>query len=514
MGNTEKEKGGFFSNLFAALFGGNDADAEKKRQLKSIAKKLSKSKFNKFYKYNGNEAQPALGKQFYDIYKAIAPLQAMFNSIQNPNALKRIVVDYSLPEDVRKIEQSLSDENIIAISKKIPLNSLSSQVDERLSKISDFLNADRISTIDSLYKQILSLKAISTFDYYFFLKKFDKSIKENSFNSVPHFEHVNAEYLTDNLKDYIEAIWDTPFDSDWTNAFKFLRSIKGTEPISLNLWKKVLARLYALKNARTFEMIIQLATEDPLYVPNVTPLSSNIVEPFLDKLRSDVEKTVNGIIEKQRSAAENNIASQLFGETEIFPLTNYSESKNKLFEQKKLTTFNNTQALTYLKAFLIEVGKTNIREFYDVVVVRGTWDSPTLTSQISESYNELLSISDKITTFDSSLAEDGSIGMKIKTLLPKTERDTSSKNITNRLISEANETAYSYIMIATKDVVTIGKIIKTLVEDLQKPKPTLVSNYKELDHYLETPLKTFCVEIYKKIYLFTSLIKTSLVKNE
>lgn len=514
MENRKSDKGGFFSNLLEIIFGANDADALKKRQLKAISKKLSKSKFNRFYKFSGNEMLPAMGKQIYDIYKAIAPLQVMFNSIQNQNSLKHLAISFSLPEEIRTMEESLSEQNIIAMSKQIPLDRLSAQVEERIAKINDYLTMEKITQIDFLYKQLIAMKSISTFDYYFFLKKFDKTIRENSFSSPTHFEHVNAEYLVDDLKDYIEAIWDTPFESDWTTLFKLLKSLKGTEPISLGLWKRVLARLYALKNAKTFEMIIQLASQNPDYVPNVTQLSSNIVEPYMDKLKNDAENTVNTLIEKQRSATENNIAAQLFGTSEIVPLSNYSDNKNKILAQKRLVEFNNTQALSYIKTFLIEIVKTELREFYDVVVVRGTWNAQTLTSQISDYYNELLEISESITLFDAELAEAGAIGVKIRTLLPKTDRDTSSRNIANRLILQANENAYNYIMTCMRNIITIGKIIKTIVEDLQKNKPTLISNYKELDHYLETPLKNFCIEIYKKIYLFSSLIKTCLVKNE
>ncbi len=515
MGNEKKEKSGFFENILAALFGGKDSDAEKKRQLRAIAKKLSKSRFNKFYRYSGNEILPPLGKLFFELYKAVSPLQNLFNSIQNPNTLKQIVINFEIPEEIRTLEDSLNEQVIVGMSKKIPLDHLKTQVEEKLSKLNDFFTVEKITRIDSLYQQILALKAVSTFDYYFFLKKFDKQIRENNFSAAPHFEHVNAEYIADDLKDYIESIWDIPFDSDWTNALKLLRAFKGgQEPISLGVWKKIIARLVALKNAQTFEMIIRLSSADPNYQPNVQILKSNIVEPYLDKLKNDVENTINSLIEKERSATENNFASQLFGETEVMTLSNYAYSKNTIFEQKKLNSFDNCQALSYLKTFLIEVVKKDLREFYDVVVVRGTWNSTTLTTQISDCYNNLLTISDKVIEFDNTLAEDSMIGIKIKTLLPKTERDASSKNIVNRLISEANDTAYGFVMESSRDLITIGKIIKSLVEDLQKQKPTLVSNCKELEHYIDVPLKEFCVAIYKKIYLFASLMKSCIVHND
>ncbi|MDE5897878.1 MAG: hypothetical protein K2H09_01235 [Treponemataceae bacterium] len=106
---NKESSGGFIQNLLASLFGGNDADAEKKRQLKFIAKRLSKSRFNKFYHYPGNEALPPLAKFFYEIYKALAPAQIMFQNIQasqNKNLLNRLVFDFAGPAQGKSLEES------------------------------------------------------------------------------------------------------------------------------------------------------------------------------------------------------------------------------------------------------------------------------------------------------------------------------------------------------------------------------------------------------------------------
>ena len=147
MENEKKEKSGFFANILSALFGGNDSEAEKKRQLKSIAKKLSKSKFNKFYKYSGNEMLPAMGKLFFDIYKSIAPVQNLFNSIQNQNTLKHLVINFSMPEEIRALEDSLNKQVITGMSKQIPLDHLKIQVEEKLSKLNDFFTVEKISAM-------------------------------------------------------------------------------------------------------------------------------------------------------------------------------------------------------------------------------------------------------------------------------------------------------------------------------------------------------------------------------
>ena len=154
----------------------------------------------------------------------------------------------------------------------------------------------------------------------------------------------------------------------------------------------------------------------------------------------------------------------------------------------------------------MEYVKKDIREFFDVVVVRGQWDA-SLANPMSNAYQELLKISDEITTFDNDLSEDGGSGLKIKTLLPKTAHDPGAENIINRIISDSNEQARGYLVTASQDLITIGKTLKQLIEDYSKQKSEIVHNWRELERYIDHPMKEFSIGIYKKIYLFVQLMQ-------
>ena len=505
---------GFLQSILDSIFGKNDADAEKRRQLKNIAKKLSKSRYNKFYKFQGNEALPTLAKFMYEIYKVIYPAQTMFQSVANPNVLKRLSIDFLTTEEIRNIEESISEENLIKMSKEIPIANLQSQAQERISTYSDFFTLEKITEIDGLYKQLICMKDFCTFDFYFFLKKFNKGMREADFNTMPNFEKINAEYILGELKDFMAAAWTLPLDIDWTNCIKLLRAYKGVEPVTLQNWKKVIQRIQSLKSSGTFEMMIKLISSDPSATVELSDSNPNIIEPHLDKIKGDAEKTINQLIAQEKAHKTGDICSQLFPNIEISSLKNYSENWNTTLKHKRLETFNNVEALSYLKTFLLEIFKKNIREYYDIVLVRGQWETQPLCTSFSDAYNSLLQTADQIIQFDSELAEDGPIGIKIKTLLPKTDRDSSSKNIVNRLVNDANEAAYKFIVTSTRNLITMGKIIKTLIEDYGKPKAQIIGNWKELDKYSEVPLKDVNMDLYKKIYLFSTLIKESLTKME
>ena len=110
----------FFHKLLDSLIGGKDVDAFKKKQLKNIAKTLSKTRF-KFYKPSSDQALPLMGKFFFDLYKALSNCQTLFNSQQNPAYYKNVVIANGLSENQKKLVETLSEEAIkeMAVEKVI-----------------------------------------------------------------------------------------------------------------------------------------------------------------------------------------------------------------------------------------------------------------------------------------------------------------------------------------------------------------------------------------------------------
>ena len=130
-----------------------------------------------------------------------------------------------------------------------------------------------------------------------------------------------------------------------------------------------------------------------------------------------------------------------------------------------------------------------------------------LAAEMSNQYHALLEISDSITEFDEKMAEEGEIGIKIKTLLPRTERDKEANNIIRTILGDANSMAKDYLVAAARNMIGFAKTLKSLIEDYSKPKGEILMNWKELDRYAEHPIKTLGIEVYKTLYLFVSLLQ-------
>ncbi len=503
----QEEKQSFFQSLFANLFKSSNPEAEKKRKLKAIAKTFSKTKYHNFYRASTIEVLPPFAKLFYDIYKFVSPAQAIFKSNQNPNLYKAQVVNYSLSEKQIGLLEHFDQQKIMELARTVPIQQLSSKLDEEFSIFSAEFDNDRMNRTENIYKAFSILQDFCCFDYYVLLKKFASSIQEYNFNSVPNFEKINGEYITDDLKDFCSVAYAiTDENLLWNELFAFFKATQSTETISLGNWKKLVAKMKNIQQSGALELMIRHISGNTDYVTQVPSHYTSLIEPYVDKIQEEIRTTVSKIGSQQKESKALQLCDQIFGSSDFQTLHFYIAGANETFSKKELDTFDYTEPLNYLKGFLLEYVKKDIREFYDVVVVRGQWDA-SLANPMSNAYQELLKISDEITTFDNDLSEDGGSGLKIKTLLPKTAHDPGAENIINRIISDSNEQARGYLVTASQDLITIGKTLKQLIEDYSKQKSEIVHNWRELERYIDHPMKEFSIGIYKKIYLFVQLMQ-------
>ncbi|QTQ15691.1 DUF5312 family protein [Treponema parvum] len=502
----------FIQKIIDSIFGIGDPEVLKKKQLKSIAKDLSKSHFN-FYKFSSDEVLPSLAKFFYQIYKIISPAQTLIQSMNNPAAIKNSIVMSALSEDQLALSQELSEPAIREKTKSVPVSQLSEQIHQQIDQFVSSFDMEKITKIDLLYASFQRFQAFCTYDYFFLLKKFCPTLKEHDFTVQPHFESINSKYVKEDIKDFVSVALVLEKDEDWSSLFSFFKDSRGTEPLPMRSWTQILSRLHNMKRDRIFEKLIKLIDKDPFYEISITTQTTNVVEPFIEKVKNEALQTIQKLHGEQKKNQIDGLLTQLFGTEAIARLKNYTEEANSDFIKHKLPMFAYCQPLNYLKAFLLDFVKADFRAFADLVLVRGQWTSSPLSTPMSEAYNDLLDYSKKITEFDEKLAEDNEIGIKIKTLMPRTLRERDASNIASTLIEDANDAAKEFLVVCTQNLITIGKTVKTLLEDYAKmPRAEIIINWKELEHFSDEPIKDFGVRIYKKIYLFTQLMQTMIGK--
>lgn len=502
------EKENFFQALLSSLFKSSNPEAEKKRRLKNLAKTISKSKYHAFYRPATTEMLAPFGKLIFDLYKAVSPAQTFFRNTQNPQIFKRQIINYVLSENQIALLDQLDEQKILEQARTVPFAKLSQDVEHKLQVFTNDFNETRASKADTLEKAFSLFQDFCEFDFYMILKKFDSSYQEFSFNALPRLEKVNGEYIIDDLKDFLAVAYSITDDSiDWSILFDMFKETQSRELVSLGNWKKIIAKIKNLQSSKSLDLIVQHISQDFSYETKVSYHHASVIEPYIEKIENDTRALMSKIETEQKESKASSICMQIFGTADPQSLKYYTSEFNAPLEKKGLSILEYTEPLNYLKTFLVEFVKKTIREYYDVVVIRGQWDA-TLSAPMSNAYQELLKLSDEITGLDEMMAEEGAMGIKVKTLLPKTAHDAGAENIINRVVSDANDSARGFIIQGTQNLIVIGKTVKQLIEDYVLPKPVLVQNWKELEKFIEEPMKDFCVNIYKKIYLFVQLMQT------
>lgn len=506
--NTQEES--FFERFLGAIFNKKDPEAIKKRQLKQIAKSLSKTRY-KFYKPSSDQILPSFAKFFYEIYKAVSPSQLMFNTQQNPNAYKTMVVDYALSEEQKQMLEMLTEESITTMSSNMPFDQLQKKIKECISLVSSNFTKDKINQIDALYSKLMIFKSICTFDFYFLLKKFDSTLHENEFSSNPNFNTIDASYISEDLKDFVSVAWTLPLNEDWTDVMQYLKTTRGVEPIKPVQWTKIVSRLKQIRISGAFEMMIQLITKDPKFEPKVEMKTERIVESYIEKIKTQAQLTVKKLENEQKNSKIDSLVTQIFNSSAVFSTKYYTEAASAIFAKRGYQGYEYARPLNYLKAFLVEYVKKDVREFSDLVLIRGKWSAQELSQKMSNDFNFLMETSEKIINFDKKHNEEnGEIGMKLKMLLPRADRDKESANIIRTTFRDSNSIAKEFLVTTTRTLVAFAKTTKSVIEDYKKQRPELITNWKELERFTEHPISELSVGVYKKIYLFVNLMQSYL----
>ncbi|MBR4012337.1 MAG: hypothetical protein IKI98_05900, partial [Spirochaetaceae bacterium] len=293
----------------------------------------------------------------------------------------------------------------------------------------------------------------------------------------------------------------------WNDVFEMLKQNRGVTPMAPNLWNKILARIKDLRISGILEMLIQLSSSDPNYKVMETQKLERIAEPYYEKIKDTAEKTIKKLEKQQKDGKKSQLAVQVFGAENVVRLKHYTENNGIAFTKKRLAGYKYAAPLNYLKAFLIDYIKKDLRDFCDLVLVRGKWTTTALASPLSDAYNALLETSDTITAFDNRLSEDGEYGAKFKNYIIRVDRDIEAQKVMMSLLDDVNTDAKDLVAESSKKLIVVGKTIKALLEDHEKQRPEMLINWKEIDRFAETPIKDMGVDLYKKIYLFVSLMQ-------
>ncbi|MDC7228073.1 MAG: DUF5312 family protein [Spirochaetales bacterium] len=507
MSNSEA-KSGFLDKIFSILGRASDPEREKKRQLKELNKQLRKHKY-KFYRPKQEEALSALAKFFYEIYSIVGPAKLLLDHAEASVVLKTIIIENTLTEKQLEMRASFEDSEIRAAVEesggnvKFVTDSLKSD----LVNFFSIFDTSRVQSINTTFNLMSIFLDFITFDYYFFLRKFDSRFPENDFMYNPRFEDINGEYIVEDLKDFLVLIPYLELDSPWDNLLDVLSAYKGTDIMNRKDWQKLLRKIRDVRQSKVLELMVKVLDKDPGFTYKVQRPSKRIVEDYLNKLKSQVELSIHKILKEQRNGKIDSLAKKIFGTNAVSRMKYYTEKANLAFAKKMLGGYIYIAPMNYLKAFLVDFCKKDIREISDILLIRGKWTTNISSQQLSEAFYGLMATSEELITFDENLSEEGDRGALINKLVKRRDADKSNITLLRKELKEVNNEALRLINVTGNHLVSIAKSFKLVYEDYQKKPHELITNWKEIEGLIDGGVVPRMTEIYKKCYYFVQLLQ-------
>ena len=502
------KKESFFQKILGLFMSSDSPEALKRRKLKDIAKIIGKTRYSKWYKPGSQEVLPQAAQFFYSIYKVVGPARPLLAGIASSKVLKNITVENSLSDNQKKLLENLSEESILEQSKHSNAEALTEKVKKELKTFIGEFDSNQTQKIDLIYQHLDAFIQFVLFDYYFLLRKFDSNFIENNFNYAPNFQAIRGEYISEDLKDFASVFYQLSFDTDWNLIFDIIKTYKNIQPVHTGQWKKLLGVLNDLRRSRALEYIIQHITEDIIYTVETTPFTEKLSDTYISQIKTNTQNVINKLIDEQRSSKVAVLISKIFGEQVISGMKNYTVDANTAFTKRGLSGYIYAEEMSYLKSFLIEYVKTDVRTLCDLFLVRGNWGGfAGTTADFSNSFHAIIQVAAKAVEFDDKLSEVSEMGVKFRTLLSRMEREKEAGRQASKLLNDVNETALKLINISLKHIIVIGNNFKNIIADYDKPRRELIQNWKEIEQHSERPVREWLVEAYKKIYDFIMLMQ-------
>lgn len=497
-----------FEKIASLLGKTHNPEAEKRRLLKFLRKDILQSEYHKFFKMQREELGPLMGKFFFDLYKPIIPLQILMQNVAKSTRMKQLIIKYYMDNELLTLREQLNPTSIEERAQSTNNKELLVQVKNDLDRFSSKFSSNCTVLIDRTYNLLLTLAAFATFDFFYILKHFDKNFSVQVPNYQPKFEQVKAIVLIEALKDFLEVAYPLDQSEGWDTLFKILKSSKNeVDIIDPAQWKRLLSLLHEVQRSSIIVLIIRFVEKNPVWQSKPNFSDEHIAKDYLQMIQAEVEECINKIMNSRRNALIDGLACTVFGTLPGERMKYYTERHSEIYEKKNMGSFLYTREINYLKVFLIDYYKKEIRELCDLFLIRGQWTMQSQAKPLSDAFHAIMTISERLISFDEDLSDDRETTSRMKNYLMRADRDKGQAHSLRILLGTVNEAARNLSVAAAKELITLGIQLKILYNDYEKNPHEYIINWKEIESASETPIIQRIGAAHKQIYNFIRMLK-------
>ena len=488
---------------FMNLFGPTGPEQRKRRLLKQLEKSINRSRY-KFYRPKGKLVLPGLGKFFFEIHKITANTFSLLPNVKNSEGLKGLCVEAFMTKEQLGLLASLDEKLIRESAKTQDQQAYTAKIEENLKRFISGVDSKTMELIDDSYSRILRFVDFIGFDYYFLLKKFNSRFRSGG-PPPSHFESINGDYISTDLRDFLDIFLILDLDADWSKIFDILSKYRSMGIINRSAWSRLIHAFKGIFNSGIFVMIVQHLMQKPLWKPSLIIRKVSIADAYLTKLRARTERVIQEVQSEKLSSEVEKLCKEVFGRLPVTQMEHYTKKANLMFSNLSVR-YEYVMPMNYLKAFFTDHFQKEIQEFTNLLVIRGKWVTSDLSKNISEPYYQVIEISERLTKFDESLDEEGERGSHLKRALSRVVVNDSTTSTTARMqVQETNEAALVIVNEAARRLILFGNSLKMLIEDIATG--ALLINWDELTIASEQPLKTRMATEYKRVYYLIQLLR-------
>jgi len=233
------------------------------------------------------------------------------------------------------------------------------------------------------------------------------------------------------------------------------------------------------------------------------------VESYLNAMKTQVEALMQKHMRELRGQKIQQTAKVVFGPEPVRRTKHYTEAANAAFTKEMIAGFRHTEPINYLAAFLLDYFNIEARLLVsELFIVRAKWADSKVSGQLSGAFYATLALAEEVDQFDRSLSEDGDLGARLrKASGPAKGRYPKTTRVLRQVVHDIDERAMNLITESAASLITVGRNIKTLIEDHERRTPEIIINWKELESQSTQPLKNQMTAVYKKIYYFIQLMQ-------
>jgi hypothetical protein len=498
-----------FNKVISFIAGDNEESSDKQVLLKQLAKEISQNKYAKFYRARQEEADSSLANYFYSVYKILYPAAVFLRDPARIAQIKHVTLESFLDKSTMDVIRRLSPE-AIAERRRAGDANLGRSLESDLAALAAGFDSPKLAAADTCYNLIALFNRFARYDFYSLLKKFDPELIEGDFSVLPKFEPLKADTIMADLAGFLAVLpfFDAQGKDDWKTVLEIFKYCKGgTDLLSSESWANLLNSLKDIKQTKILELIIRLASENPVWEPKIAELpNEQLTSIWMEQKTREVRQVIAEIADSQRNVQIRALEKVVFGDADLMRLTYYIPERSKILTQKELDGYVYAPALNHLTVFVLDYLNKEIQELCEILLIRGQWTNNAASRAMSDGFHEVTEIVADINALDETLSEDGSNGPRLRGALLRVDRDRTQTRYINSIVDTINEKALVLINQAVQSLIVVGKHFKMLLEDHQKKPYELIMNWKELSQASKTPLPQRLSEAYKKINYFVQLM--------